>query len=72
MEVANILAYYDTTTIIAVKSLIVQAPAYNTGVFMKTLLIQFTLGAQPNRNAPSGVLLEDAPALLTNIRLGWK
>ena len=34
MEVANTLAYYNTATINAIKSFIVQAPAYSKTLFL--------------------------------------
>ncbi len=39
MEVANTLAYYDTATITAVKSFIVQAPGDNAIKLLRSFLI---------------------------------
>ena len=38
MEVANTLAYYNTATITAVKSFIVQAPAYQKVIYSHLLV----------------------------------
>ncbi len=69
MEVANTLAYYDTATITAVKSFIVQAPGQLKCFSWQAFPVP---GAYPRVEHLKGPSFEKAVSILANNRLGQK